>query len=144
MFSVGDGRIDAKVTDGCLVPNDIAELLGVSFRSVYNWIKAGKIKTDSDYYSGSHQRIRIDPEDFKEFLRENPRYYAVVYGNEPEVEIEPEPVEEPVNIRDEDTDVLTVLFAKLEEIEAQIEEHKMEIDKLETKKLALTEVIDML
>lgn len=146
MFTAGDGKIDARVTDGYLTPNDIAELLDVPYWKVHGWIKKGKIETDSDHYCGSRQRIRIEPEDFKEFLRENPEHYATIYGEPPTVEIEynAEPIEEPVTLQDEDMNVLDVLFGKLEEIEAKIDEHKMEIDKLETKKLALTEVIDML
>lgn len=141
-MNLGDGRIEGKATNGYLETNDISTLLNVTYGTIYNLINKGKLKAENN--GGLYrQRKRVLVEDFKEFLRSNPKYYARVYGEvitkeEPEVEEVKNPINDDISDK-----VLNDLFAKLESIEKQLDEHKKEIDKLESQKLALEEVIEM-
>ena len=141
-INYGDVKIEARATnDGYLETNDISILLDVSRQTVLYYIREGKLK--SEYNGGLHsQRKRVKVEDFKEFLLSKPKYYARVYG---EFISEEEPqIEEVVVTSEDDSDkTLSTLFAKLDSIDKMLEEHKKEIDKLETQKLALEEVIEM-
>ena len=143
MCNIGHGKIEAMATNGYLVTTDIMELLGVTNQTVYNYIKSGSLKTDSGYYPGSRQRVRIEVKEFEEFLKNNPQQYEKVYGVPLEIE-EPEPivVEEP-EVKDTDNDVLAVLISKLDGIDEMIDVHLMEIEALKEKKEALEKVIDM-
>lgn len=142
MFSVGDNKIEARATNGYLDTGDIMEILEISRPTVYGLFNSGKLKSDSDSYPGSRQRKKVEIAEFKRFLINNPKYYALVYGEPIEFEDKPEVEESKPEVKN-NPDILTELFSKVEDVELLISEHEKEIEKLKAQKEALESVIDM-
>ena len=149
MFGRGEGKIEARATNGYLETVDIMDLLNVSNQTVYKLIKDGKLKTDSGCYPGSRQRYKVPVDAFKAFLLSSPKYYAKVCGEELDIQEEVKVEEEPksdVKKIDAATSIactVTELISKYEDICAEIKIHEEEINKLRVQKEALEQVMEM-
>ena len=139
MFSSGDNKIETRATNGYLETADIEEILNISRCTVYSLFRTGKLHSDSASYVGSRPRKKLDLEEFKRFLKSNPKYYARVYG---EVIQKEEPEKKSVEPKtNTESDILTELFDKMESNEVLIKKHEDELVKLNAQKEALEQVI---